>query len=151
MKLVKSFYYAFCGLGYCIRHERNFRIHITALVTVLAFSYIYGLQGSEYPVIILTAAVVMAMEAMNTAVERAVDTATDAMTENAKRAKDASAAAVLISAIGAVVTAVFVFSDKDKLLSVIKLFTGPAYFAGLIVYIAVFLYFIFGFKERNKK
>ena len=35
MKLIQSFRYAFAGLWYCIRRERNFRIHLCAAALVL--------------------------------------------------------------------------------------------------------------------
>lgn len=150
MKLIKSFYYAFCGLWYCIKNERNFRIHIAALVTVMLFSYFYRLPGDDYPVIILTIAAVMAMEAVNTAVEKTVDTATEEKKESAKTAKDAAAAGVLIMSIGAVGVAIATYSDLQKLFDVLKLFSNPMYIVGLIIYILIFAYFVFG-KERKRK
>lgn len=151
MKLLKSFYYAFCGLWYCIRNERNFRIHITAIVTVLIFSNLYGLPKEQYPVIILVLALVPALEAINTAIEKAVDTATCEKQKSAKAAKDAAAAGVLIGAIGAVAIAYVSFSDANKLMGVIEMFTSPWALLGLIAYILLFSWFVFGIKERNIK
>ncbi len=151
MKLLNSFYYAFCGLWYCIRNERNFRIHITAIVTVLIFSNLYGLPKEQYPVIILVLALVPALEAINTAIEKAVDTATCEKQKSAKAAKDAAAAGVLIGAIGAVAIACVSFSNIEKLLGVIRMFTSPWAFSGLIIYIVFFWWFVFGVKERTIK
>lgn len=149
MKLLKSFYYAFCGLWYCIRNERNFRIHITAIVTVLTFSYLYGLPKEQYPVILLVLALVPGLEAINTAVEKAVDTATCEKQKSAKAAKDAAAAGVLIGAIGAIVIAFVSFSDAEKWMNVIELFASPWALLGLVAYIVFFSWFVFGIKEKE--
>ena len=149
MKLLKSFYYSFCGLWYCIKNERNFRIHITAVVTVLIFSNLYGLPREQYPLILLVLALVPALEAINTAIEKAVDTATCEKQKSAKIAKDAAAAGVLIGAIGAVAIACVSFSDAQKLMGVIKMFASPWVLLGLIVYILLFSWFVFGIKEKK--
>ncbi|MBE5040065.1 diacylglycerol kinase family protein [Ructibacterium gallinarum] len=151
MKLVRSFCYAFGGIFYCIRTERNFRVHLTAAVGVLLFSVLYGLENTGYPPLILTIALVMALEAVNTGVERAVDLETSDSRPLAKAAKDAAAAAVLIGAVAAVAVAFFTFSDTDKLLAALLRLRSAGVLAGFIVYAAAGLWFIFGFGRHTKE
>lgn len=151
MKLVRSFYYAFCGIVYCIRTERNFRVHLTAGLGVLLFSVLYGLERADYPPLILTIALVMTLEAVNTAVERAVDLKTADSRPLAKAAKDAAAAAVLLGAAAAVAVAVFTFSDTDRLLAALGALHSPGVLAGAVFYAAAGLWFVFGFGRHTKE
>ena len=67
--LFKSFLYAFRGVRFCVKNERNMRIHLAAAVFVTVFSLVYGLTPGEYAVLFLTMGAVVAAEAVNTAVE----------------------------------------------------------------------------------
>lgn len=151
MKLIKSFYHAICGIGYCIRQERNFRVHVTAAVTVLLFSVFYGLPWERYPAVILVIALVLTMESVNTAIERAVDLSSPERHTLAKAAKDTAAAGVLLAALGAIGVACFTFSEPDKLLAVLARFRSPLMLTGLIGYILVFAVFVFGWNIKEKK
>ena len=45
--LVKSFTFAFRGVRFCIKNERNMRIHLAAAVIVTAFSHVYQLERNQ--------------------------------------------------------------------------------------------------------
>lgn len=115
IKLFKGFGYAFSGILHCIKAERNFRIHIVALVLVTWIAYIYGTSPIESAVLAITIGMVIALESVNTAIEKTVDICSMERTRSAKVAKDASAGAVLISAIASVFVAIFIFSDTERL------------------------------------
>lgn len=105
--LFVSFQYAGQGVSYAFRTQRNFRIHAVAGLLVVGLALGLGLSAVEVAVIILTAGVVMTMELLNTALESVVDlTVQQTYHELAKIAKDCAAAAVLLSAIMAVLVAV---------------------------------------------
>ena len=98
--LLVSFKYAWQGVSYAFRSQRNFRIH--AVVGTLAISLALGLRLSpmEVSIISLTCGAVMTMELVNTALESVVDlTVQQTYHELAKIAKDCAAAAVLLSAL----------------------------------------------------
>lgn len=134
MKFLRCFWYALRGIGFCIKEERNFRIHVTAVVTVLIFSWLYGLPKIQYPSLILILILVPALEAVNSAVERVVDLASPNRNPLARVAKDAASGAVLLAAVGSVAMACFFFSDPDRLMAVWdKLKTAPMLLA-LAVY-----------------
>ena len=73
MKLVKSFYYAFCGILNCIKYETNFRIHIVAMISVIMFSAVYQNTPSERSILVILISLVMVGELINTAIESVVD------------------------------------------------------------------------------
>ena len=150
MKLLKSFAYALRGIITCLRLERNFRIHITAVVTVLIFAHLYQLPLTQYPPILLVMALVLGLEAVNTALEQTVDLVTKEQSLQARIAKDVSAAAVFIAALGAVAIAVVTFSDPERWMTVFTYFQSPMAVIGLVVYILFFLAFIFQFKTKEE-
>lgn len=98
--LLVSFQYAWQGVSYAFRTQRNFRIHVAVGLSAVGLALGLGLSAVEVAVIILTCGAVMTMELLNTALESVVDlTVQQAYHELAKIAKDCAAAAVLMSAI----------------------------------------------------
>lgn len=109
---IKSFKYAFSGLGYVIRTQKNAWIH--ALVSALVISLAFWLQCSslEWAVLILSIGMVWMAEFINTALETAVDLATSKFHPLAKIGKDVGAAAVLIAASAAAVIGVLILGPR---------------------------------------
>lgn len=111
--LFTSFKYAWMGVSYAFLTQRNFRIHV--IVGALAIGLGVALKSSvvELAVIGLTIGLVLALELLNTAIESVVDlTVKQSYHELAKIAKDCAAAAVLVSAISAVLVAGCVLFPK---------------------------------------
>ncbi len=105
--LFVSFTYAWQGVTYAFRTQRNFRIHVVVGTLAVSLALWLGLSGVEIAVIILTCGAVLTMELINTALESVVDlTVQQTYHELAKIAKDCAAAAVLISALLSVSVAV---------------------------------------------
>lgn len=101
-----SFKYAWDGLTYAFRTQRNFRIHVIIGVLVISLSVFLRLQLVEIAIISLTIGAVLGMELLNTAIEAVVDlTVKQNYHELARIAKDCAAGAVLISALAAVLVA----------------------------------------------
>ncbi|GAB2703305.1 diacylglycerol kinase family protein [Paenibacillus thermoaerophilus] len=99
--LYKSFGYALRGLGRVIVSERNMKIHTAVAACVLALAAWLRLPAEDWPPLLICIGMVMGLEAMNSAVERAVDLASPGRHELAGWAKDAAAGAVLIAAVAA--------------------------------------------------
>ena len=91
----RSFLNAFKGVAYCIRNERNMRIHLTIAAYVLVFSVFYNLTAFEYAILFIIIGLVLAAEAVNTAVEAIVNLNIECYNKLARVAKDVSAGAVL--------------------------------------------------------
>jgi diacylglycerol kinase len=106
---VRSFGYAFEGLGVMLRTQPNFLVHVSAAVLALALGVVLGLSPVELGLIVLTIGLVLAIECLNTALEALCDLVSPGVHPLVKRAKDVSAAAVLISAVVAVAIAILVF------------------------------------------
>ncbi len=111
-KLYKSFGYAFEGIFNTVLHERNMQIHSVVTVLVVIFGFILHISLAEWMVCLLLFAQVLSLELVNTALEAVVDLATTERRPLAKKAKDAAAGAVLISAIIAAILGGIIFFPK---------------------------------------
>ncbi len=101
-----SFGFAWAGITYAFKTQRNFKIHVIVGLFALGVAVFLQLPPVEIAVIGLTVGAVMAMELLNTALESVVDlTVQQTYHELAKIAKDCAAGAVLISALVSVVVA----------------------------------------------
>jgi len=101
--LFMSFKYAWAGVSYAFKTQRNFRIHVILGTLVIGLSIFLQVSSVELAVIGLTIAAVLTMELLNTAIESVVDlTVKQNYHELAKIAKDCAAAAVLIAAIASI-------------------------------------------------
>lgn len=113
-RLLSSFVFAFAGISYCFRTQRNFRIHISiALLATLAGIFL-GLTWVEWAVFATMVTLVLGAEMTNTMVEALVDLVTQEYHPLAKVAKDVAAGVVLLCAIGSVVVGVLIFLPKLK-------------------------------------
>lgn len=110
--IVESFGYAFAGLAYCFRTQRNFRLHIAIAFLAILMGMFLGLSTLEWAVIALLIVLVLAAEMVNTMVESLVDLVTVEYHPLAKVAKDVAAGVVLLTAIGAVVVGLLIFGPK---------------------------------------
>ena len=114
-KLGESFVYAFRGIAFCVRNERNMRIHVCAAVYAFVFALIfYDFTKSELALLSLTCALVISLETVNTAIEKLTDKASPEFSKSAKVVKDAAAGAVLVSAVAAVTVGVTLFWSPAK-------------------------------------
>ena len=104
-----SFRYAFAGLFYLLRTQRNAQIHCLIGCAATAAGMWLGISRVEWAVIVLTCALVLAAEGANTAIEAVVDIAAPGYHPLAKIAKDVAAGAVLLTAIAAVIVGLIIF------------------------------------------
>lgn len=95
-----SFKYAWQGVSYAFKTQRNFRIHVVIGTVAVSTALLLNLSLIEIAIICLTCGAVLTMELVNTALESVVDlTVQQSYHELAKIAKDCAAAAVLMSAL----------------------------------------------------
>lgn len=112
-KFLKGFDYAYEGLVFAINHEKNMKFHILACALVLVASLFFNLSRIEMMFLVFSITTVIALELINTALENAVDIATDGRwLYLAKSAKDVSAAATFIAALNALFIGYLIFFDK---------------------------------------
>lgn len=111
-KRIRSFKYALEGLLHLIRQEPNARIHIIAAIVAIMCGWYLGIDKSEWLAVILCIGIVFTTEIINTAVENICDYISPAYHHKIKIIKDLAAAAVLVSAVMAVVIAGCIFGPK---------------------------------------
>lgn len=147
-----SFCYAFSGILKAIKNECHLRFHIMIAVLISIFAYFYGINRLEWAVLLLSIGLVIGAELLNTAIERAVDTATDEIKPSAKFAKDAAAGAVLVFAVASVFVGICLFGNIEKIgITLTKIFTTPKILIPcLIVGVGLLIFTIFG-GENGKK
>lgn len=102
MRIVRSFRFAFAGLGYLFRTQRNARTHVIVGTIVCVIAAWLRISRIEWAVIVLTIALVLILEGLNTAVEAAIDLASPNVHPLAKVAKDLAAGVVLIAGIASI-------------------------------------------------
>jgi len=107
-----SFRFAFQGLADLFRTQPNARIHLAVTLAVLAAGAGLGLSPLEWVAVALCVALVLGLEAVNTALEYLTDLVSPEYHPLAGKAKDAAAAAVLLAAAGAVAVGAIVFLPK---------------------------------------
>jgi diacylglycerol kinase len=106
---LRSFYFAFSGLKQLLLKERNFKIHLLALIVVIIGGLYFQITLIEWSIVLLVSALVISLEAINTAIEKLCDLYSSESNEKIKLIKDVAAAAVLIVSIFALVIACFIF------------------------------------------
>ena len=106
---MKSFIVAFQGIWTLICNERNFRFHLFATVCVIACCFFFGVTKSEWLVIFLLIGLVLSVEALNTAIEYICDLVMPEQHPMVKKIKDIAAAAVLLTAIIAIIIGCIIF------------------------------------------
>ena len=102
IRIVRSFYFAFAGLFFLFRSQRNARIELFIGLCAFAVAWWVGISRAEWGVLVLTSCCVIILEGLNTAVEAAVDLASPDVHPLAKSAKDLAAGMVLVAAIASV-------------------------------------------------
>lgn len=157
--LLKSFVYAFRGITYCIAHERNMRIHLCFAAYMFGFLTVHDffeVSRNQFALLFAVCATVMALEAVNTAVEKAVDLETKEINQLAKISKDAAAGAVLIAAIGAVAVGISILWQPDAFVKMFEYYKDniPVLIVFIISFIASLIFVFagpYGIKNFFKK
>lgn len=107
-----SFKYAIKGLSTLLKEEHNARIHfIIACITIIVGIFCQ-LVAYEWIIIIIMISFVMAMEAINSAIENLADFISPEYQKLIGKAKDLGAAAVLITSVCAVIVGAIIFLPK---------------------------------------
>lgn len=112
MKLVKSFWYGFKGIGIAFKEQLNVKIHFLAVAVIITAGIWFGLNTAEWAIVFLTFGMVIVAEMLNTAIEYIVDFISPEYNVKAGKIKDVAAGAVLIAAITAAIVAAFIFGNK---------------------------------------
>lgn len=107
-----AFGYAFTGAWDLLRNHAPAKIHILAFFGMAAISWYLDFALWKWIVFFLCSGMVLAAEALNTAVEYVVDLVSPDYNELAGKAKDVAAAAVLFTAIFSALIAIMLIWDE---------------------------------------
>ena len=108
-KFIAGFGYAFQGLWYALRTQRNMRVHLAVALIIIIASILLHLSAVEFAMIFVAISGVFIAEMFNTVIELCIDLFIPEYNPRAKIAKDVAAGAVLLSALLAIVIGIFVF------------------------------------------
>lgn len=92
--------WSWAGIGDAWRTEHSFRSWVWANVVSAALA-LWLLEGGELALILALGVLVLAVELINTAIERAVDLVSLEQSDLARQAKDAGSAGVTMTAVAA--------------------------------------------------
>ncbi len=108
-KFVAGFGYAFSGLWYALRTQRNARVHGVIAILAIVTGIILRISAVEFAIVFIAITGVFIAEMFNTVIEICVDLTSPGYHPLAKIAKDVSAGAVLTSAILAIIIGLCTF------------------------------------------
>lgn len=111
-KRIASFRFAINGLAILFGSQPNARIHLAVLAATVTAGLFFQIGRMEWVAVAICAAIVLSLEAVNTAIEQLCDLVSPDYHPLVGKAKDVAAAAVLMAAIGAVVVGIIVFLPK---------------------------------------
>ena len=154
--LIKSFKFAFVGIGSTILTERNMRIHLTVMSYMFAYLFLYDfftVSKTQLALLFLMCAVVISGELINTAIESIADLVEQKKNIHVKKAKDAAAGAVLISAIAAVAVGISILYQPEAFKALFTYYKeNPIMIAVLLLSLVITTLFVFmpsHFKNRK--
>lgn len=108
-KFIAGFGYAFSGLWYALRTQRNARVHVLIATIAIVVAIFLRISAVEFALLFVAISSVFTAEMFNTVFELCVDLASPEYHPLAKIAKDVAAGAVLLSAILSVIIGLFIF------------------------------------------
>lgn len=97
------------GVAYTIRTQRNTWIELAAAGVVIGAGLWLRIRPLEWAVLALTIALVLALEAVNSAIEAVVDLVSPGYHELARIAKDCAAGAMVFAVLGSLGVAAAIF------------------------------------------
>lgn len=103
-----SFGFAFQGIKQALK-EPNFKIEVSAAVLVCMVAAYFNISKIEWCLIIACCGLVLALELINSAIERLCNLVTEEIDPRVKFIKDVSAGAVLIVSLASLIMGIIIF------------------------------------------
>lgn len=107
-----SFIHAYDGLVAALSSQPNYRIHFFLSILSLGAGIYFHISYFEFLILGTLITIGLVVETMNTAIEETCDAIDEAIRPDIKLAKDTSAAAMLIFAMGSTVLAGCIFIPR---------------------------------------
>ena len=109
---LKSFIYAFRGIGLLIKHQHNAWIHLIAITVTLCLGWYTQLNKMEWMILFICYGTVLAAETFNSSIEELANKVELKNDPQIKNTKDLAAGAVLITALMAAIIGGIIFIPK---------------------------------------
>ncbi len=100
---------ACAGLLQAFKQEKTLRVNLMAMLTVTFFGFYFKVTNTEWLILILTFALVICLEMVNTIAEELCDLYTLDHNLHIKKIKDIAAGATLLAAVSAVFVGGLIF------------------------------------------
>lgn len=107
-----GFKHARDGFLWATRSQLNMRIHLIAFFCVIFLGVFLKITYIEWLTVTMLSITMVALELVNTGLEQAMNAISTDFNPFIKRAKDVSAAAVLVYACGAFIIGIIIFGSK---------------------------------------
>ncbi len=137
---IKSFAFAFFGIGDALVSERNFRILWLCGLLIILVNFFIKFSVSVQIIFLLLIFIILAFELINSALEKSLDSLHNGHSLLIKKAKDFCAGAVLLIAFAAFLIVGIIIHDNFIIIYE-KLKTQTLFFVGLAC-IALFNFFL---------
>ncbi|MCB0476881.1 MAG: diacylglycerol kinase family protein [Crocinitomicaceae bacterium] len=111
-KRFQSFPYAMNGVRLLIQNTHNAWVHLFAAVLAIILGFVLEISRGEWMLIIIVIGLVLALEAVNSALEILCDFVSPEKHDQIKKIKDLSAGAVLIAALTSFIVGLMIFLPK---------------------------------------
>lgn len=109
---LKSFQFAFAGILVLFREEHNAWIHLLATFITVTGGFYFNISRYEWIALFFAIGIVFVAEIVNTSIENLSDVVSPERSDSIKKVKDLAAAAVLFSAIIAMLIGALIFIPK---------------------------------------
>jgi diacylglycerol kinase len=109
---IGSFGFALDGIKSLLKYEHNSRIHFIAAILAIILGFVFRLNFSEWSLLTVVIGIVFITELFNSSLESLADRIDPEWNEQIKKAKDYAAAAVLVSAVIAIIAGGLIFIPK---------------------------------------
>ncbi|NVK28521.1 MAG: diacylglycerol kinase family protein [Flavobacteriia bacterium] len=106
---IQAFGFALSGVRSLLR-EPHFRFHSLAFLLVITSAWYFGVTRTEWTILLLTSALVLALEGLNSGIENLADALHPEIHPLIKKSKDVAAGAVLLAAILAAAIGIIIFT-----------------------------------------
>lgn len=110
-QFLKSLSHAWAGIKIFAAEDANMRIHWGAAIAALAGALLFRFSPVEFSIVILCIALVIALEGMNSVLERLIDAVKPRVAHEVRILKDCMAAMVLLASGAAAAIGIVIYGS----------------------------------------